>query len=210
MFRPTCTSRLFARAISYRAPAALSRSHKDLLGALRVRHGDRPSCLTRFYSTSSAGGSNGIKNGYIREIILASAACAGLAATLGIYYNARIMHSESLRLRTETSSVKSESSVFETHYASPKELQLAIQELRQSFPDEHVIRTDPETLRLYGSSENSYHPTSPHSAVIRIRSTEDVVKVVNISRKYRVPLTAYSGATSLEGQFAGVRGLFAP
>jgi hypothetical protein len=30
------------------------------------------------------------------------------------------------------------------------------------------------------------------------------VKVVKIAREYRVPITPYSGATSLEGQFSGV------
>lgn len=36
-------------------------------------------------------------------------------------------------------------------------------------------------------------------------STEDVVKVVNVARKYRMPIIPYSGGTSLEGHFAGVR-----
>jgi D-lactate dehydrogenase (cytochrome) len=34
-------------------------------------------------------------------------------------------------------------------------------------------------------------------------STGDVVKVVNISRKYRVPIIALGGATSIEGHFTG-------
>jgi FAD/FMN-containing dehydrogenase len=34
-------------------------------------------------------------------------------------------------------------------------------------------------------------------------STEDVVKVVNVARKWRMPVTAYSGGTSLEGHFGG-------
>lgn len=52
---------------------------------------------------------------------------------------------------------------------------------------------------------NRYHPSSPHSLIARVKSTEDVVKVVKISRKYRIPVTAYSGGTSLEGHFGGVR-----
>ncbi|KAF7974083.1 hypothetical protein HWV62_13511 [Athelia sp. TMB] len=96
------------------------------------------------------------------------------------------------------SSPASSSTTFSADYASPEELRLAIQELRDTFPEKHVVTTDPDTLQLYGSSENSYHPSSPHSVVVRVFGTEDVVKVVNISRKYRVPVTAYSGATSLE------------
>jgi len=39
---------------------------------------------------------------------------------------------------------------------------------------------------------------------VRPKSTEDVVKIVNIAKKYRVPIVPYSGATSLEGHFSGV------
>jgi D-lactate dehydrogenase (cytochrome) len=36
-------------------------------------------------------------------------------------------------------------------------------------------------------------------------STEDVVKIVNVAKKYHMPIIPYSGGTSLEGHFAGVR-----
>lgn len=87
-------------------------------------------------------------------------------------------------------------------YASPKDLGVAISELRLAFPNPDVI-TDLSTLKTYGSSENSYHPASPHAVIVRPRSTLDVVKVVKIAHKHRVPITPYSGATSLEGQFSG-------
>jgi FAD/FMN-containing dehydrogenase len=45
----------------------------------------------------------------------------------------------------------------------------------------------------------------PHSVVVYPDSTEDVVKIVNLARKYRMPIIPYSGGTSLEGHFAGVR-----
>jgi D-lactate dehydrogenase (cytochrome) len=35
-------------------------------------------------------------------------------------------------------------------------------------------------------------------------STEDVVKVVKVANKYRMPITPYSGGTSLEGHFRAV------
>lgn len=38
----------------------------------------------------------------------------------------------------------------------------------------------------------------------QVYSTDDVVKVVKVSRKYRIPITPYSGGTSLEGHFGGV------
>ena len=45
---------------------------------------------------------------------------------------------------------------------------------------------------------------SPHSVVVYPESTEDVVKIVKIATKYRMPVVPYSGATSLEGHFRGV------
>ncbi|KAJ7118759.1 D-lactate dehydrogenase cytochrome oxidoreductase [Mycena epipterygia] len=88
-------------------------------------------------------------------------------------------------------------------YASPRELRVAIEKLRQTFPDAGSVDTNPDTVKTAGSSENSYHPASPHSVVVRPKSTEDVVKAVNIAREFKVPITAYSGATSLEGHFSG-------
>lgn len=44
-----------------------------------------------------------------------------------------------------------------------------------------------------------------HDVVVYPRSTEDVVKIVKIAIKYRMPITPYSGGTSLEGHTRGVR-----
>lgn len=92
----------------------------------------------------------------------------------------------------------------EYQYASKEEIQQAIAELRQALPGEDTVTTDPDVLTTYGHSDNTYHPTAPHSVVVRPSSTEDVVKIVNIARKYRVPIVPYSGATSLEGHFSGL------
>lgn len=89
-------------------------------------------------------------------------------------------------------------------YGTQDDIENAIRELRRVLPGQHRVQTNNDSLKLYGSSENSYHPTSPHSVIVHIESTEDVIKVVNISRKYRLPLVPYSGATSLEGHFSGV------
>ncbi|KAJ7771621.1 D-lactate dehydrogenase cytochrome oxidoreductase [Mycena metata] len=88
-------------------------------------------------------------------------------------------------------------------YASARELRIAIDTLRHTFPEPGRVDTNADTVKTAGSSENSYHPASPHSVVVRPKSTEDVVKVVNIARRFKVPITAYSGATSLEGHFSG-------
>lgn len=43
-----------------------------------------------------------------------------------------------------------------------------------------------------------------HSVVVYPHSTEDVVKIVEIATKYRMPVIPYSGGTSLEGHTRGV------
>ncbi|KAI0362722.1 D-lactate dehydrogenase cytochrome oxidoreductase [Trametes cingulata] len=88
-------------------------------------------------------------------------------------------------------------------YGSKEDVRKAIEELRKAIPREGAVNTDPKVLQFYGSSDKSYHPTSPHSVVVRPESTEEVVEIVNIARKYRVPIVPYSGATSLEGHFSG-------
>ena len=60
---------------------------------------------------------------------------------------------------------------------------------------------------LYLESKDNMLNTAPGSSptvVVYPNSTEDVVKIVNISRKYRMPIVPYSGATSLEGQYRAV------
>jgi D-lactate dehydrogenase (cytochrome) len=110
-------------------------------------------------------------------------------------------------------------------YASKEDVRKAIKELRDAFPDPNSVVTDRDVLGAHGTSPHSYHPESPHAAVVRFsrsrwgslnlmlfgfkvrpKTTEDVVKLVNIARKYRLPVVPYSGATSLEGHFSGVKG----
>ena len=43
-----------------------------------------------------------------------------------------------------------------------------------------------------------------HSVIVYPENTNDVVKIVKIANKYRMPIVPYSGATSLEGQYRGV------
>ena len=45
---------------------------------------------------------------------------------------------------------------------------------------------------------------SNHTVVVRPESTEDVAKVVKIAVKYKMPVTPYSGGSSLEGNFRAV------
>ncbi|KAH7910905.1 FAD-linked oxidase-like protein [Hygrophoropsis aurantiaca] len=98
-------------------------------------------------------------------------------------------------------------SASEPKYGSPAEFEQAIKELQGSFDSEDVVSTDPEDLRIHGFSENDHHTGAPHSVVVYPRSTEDVVKVVKVATKYRMPVTPFSGGTNLEGACRGVGGI---
>ncbi|KDQ51241.1 hypothetical protein JAAARDRAFT_41303 [Jaapia argillacea MUCL 33604] len=88
-------------------------------------------------------------------------------------------------------------------YGSPEDFQRAIRDLKHAFENDTEVRveTDPEVVKVHGFSENDYHPGFPHTVVVSPQTTEDVVKIVHIANNYRMPVIAYSGATSLEGQF---------
>ena len=100
---------------------------------------------------------------------------------------------------------------YKQKYGGPQEVAAAFKELRELFPPtedgKERVSNDREVLEVYGYSHNSYHPEHLHSMVVRVFSTEDVVKVVNVARKYRIPITPYSGGTSLEGHYSGVSAL---
>ncbi|KAL0961345.1 hypothetical protein HGRIS_006301 [Hohenbuehelia grisea] len=91
----------------------------------------------------------------------------------------------------------------ENTYGSPDDLKSAIIELRKVFSDPSAVSTDPEDLHDHGFSENDYHPGALHSVIVWPQSTGDVVQIVQLSKKYRIPIIPYSGGTSLEGHIRG-------
>ncbi|PSR85753.1 hypothetical protein BD289DRAFT_368161 [Coniella lustricola] len=89
-------------------------------------------------------------------------------------------------------------------YASMKEMEIAIQEIRDELNGEHeIISTDPEDLHAHGYSEwSTTNPETLPVAVAYPRSTEEVSTIARICHKYRVPIIGYSGGSSLEGNFS--------
>ena len=55
-------------------------------------------------------------------------------------------------------------------YGSHRDVLKAIEKLREAFPEEGRVVTDPIITAQYGSSDNTYLPTSPHSVVVCIVS----------------------------------------
>lgn len=112
-------------------------------------------------------------------------------------------------------------------FGSPEDFKRAIAELRAAFSDEDdAVTTDPHDLHDHGFSVNDYLPGeqiirpqssrqrchvtcyilagSLHSVIVHPQTTEDVVKIMGIATKYRMPVVPYSGGTSLEGHTRGV------
>ena len=192
MPRPPCSTRAFMRVFTPCRPYAFHLQKSLISPALKLLSSGHSIRLSSTSVAKSPGG-------YNWKVIIGSA--VGLAAAAGFYSTQKHQSAEPPRSSPSTEAQG-------MNYASPEELKSAIRELHNTFTEEHVVETNPDVLQQYGSSDNSYHPSAPHSVAIRVQSTEDVVKVVNISRKYRVPITAYSGATSLEGHYSGVSRLF--
>ncbi|KAJ6594470.1 FAD-binding domain-containing protein [Mycena capillaripes] len=90
-------------------------------------------------------------------------------------------------------------------YGTAQDFIQAIKELQEALPRDGGVSTDPADLVIHGESPYHHHDGVPHSVIVYPESTEDVVKVVKIANKYRMPVVPYSGATSLEGQVGGVR-----
>ncbi|KAF8753508.1 FAD linked oxidase [Rhizoctonia solani] len=80
-------------------------------------------------------------------------------------------------------------------YATKAAVLKAITEL-ETLLSKDDVSTDSDVLKAHGFSDNSYHPSAPHSVVVLAHSTEDVVKIVKIANKYRIPVTAFSGGTN--------------
>ncbi|KAK4102127.1 FAD-binding domain-containing protein [Parathielavia hyrcaniae] len=88
-------------------------------------------------------------------------------------------------------------------YASMREMEQALQEIRQELGGEDIISTDPEDLHAHGYSEwSTSNPEGLPVAVAYPRSTEQVATIARICHKYCVPIIPYSGGSSLEGNFS--------
>ena len=90
------------------------------------------------------------------------------------------------------------------------DLTLAISDLQQAFQGADRVITDAEVLKTYGSPKYTTYIGSgdacPHGVVVLPLSTQDVVAVVNIARKWGVPIVPFGNGTSLEGHTGGVSG----
>ncbi|KAI3399429.1 hypothetical protein diail_6902 [Diaporthe ilicicola] len=90
-------------------------------------------------------------------------------------------------------------------YASTREMEIAIQEIRDAIGSDgdDIISTDPDDLHAHGYSEwSTVNTESLPVAVAYPRSTAEVSTIAQVCYKYHVPIIPYSGGTSLEGNFS--------
>ncbi|KAK6434004.1 D-lactate ferricytochrome c oxidoreductase [Oleoguttula sp. CCFEE 5521] len=94
------------------------------------------------------------------------------------------------------------------HDTSPATLQAAWSDFKNIVGEQNVS-TQAEELKSHAGSEWSSYPTLPGDvpfAIVKPGSTEEVSEVMKVCHRRRIPVTAYSGGTSLEGHFAATRG----
>ncbi|BEI91417.1 uncharacterized protein CcaverHIS019_0402370 [Cutaneotrichosporon cavernicola] len=86
--------------------------------------------------------------------------------------------------------------------ANYRECILEIAELFEKRGKRDRVSTDEDDLRTHGVSDWSYHEAELPTVVVWVDSTEEVQDIVRLATKFRVPITPFSGGTSLEGHFA--------
>ncbi|KAI0070579.1 hypothetical protein K474DRAFT_1669929 [Panus rudis PR-1116 ss-1] len=88
-------------------------------------------------------------------------------------------------------------------YGSPEDFQKAIHELRDTFGGD-LVSTEPDVLLQHGMSPYQQEPGKPHAVVVSRRNTEEVVKIVKIATKYRMPVVPYAKKCSLADIYRGL------
>lgn len=87
-------------------------------------------------------------------------------------------------------------------YATKKDMEKAIKELRQMF-GEDAISTDDDDLHRHGYSEwSSINIDQLPIAVAYPKSTEEVSQLAKVCNRYSIPMIPYSGGSSLEANFS--------
>ncbi|KAJ4865060.1 FAD binding domain-containing protein [Trichoderma breve] len=96
----------------------------------------------------------------------------------------------------------------EIGFANRTEMKEAISDIVWELGNEKdIISTDPDDLHAHGySSWSSVNPDELPVAVAYPRNTEQVATIVRVCHRHRVPVVAYSGGTSLEGNFSAPYG----
>lgn len=94
------------------------------------------------------------------------------------------------------------------HNTAPKELEAAWADFVAIVGRENVSTID-DVITTHATSDWSTHKHSPSErpfCVVYPASTDEVSRIMKVCHRRRIPVTGYSGGTSLEGHFAATRG----
>jgi D-lactate dehydrogenase (cytochrome) len=94
------------------------------------------------------------------------------------------------------------------HDVSPATLQAAWAEFKNIIGEDNISTSQAEVKSHSGSEWSTYAslPGDVPFAVLKPASTEEVSEIMKVCHRRAIPVTAYSGGTSLEGHFAATRG----
>ncbi|KAL1727194.1 FAD-linked oxidase-like protein [Schizophyllum commune] len=157
--------------------------------------------LPRLLSTQPVQPSPSTSSGSSRRITGAVLLSTAMASGALGYLFAKLQATDSTTSTTSHADLGAEKRS-DQRYGSPEDFRQAIQELRDAFEDDFVS-TEPDVLLQHGMSPYQQEPGKPHAVVVSPRTTEEVVKIVKIATKYRMPVVPYGGATAIEGHFHG-------
>lgn len=90
-------------------------------------------------------------------------------------------------------------------YGSGDDYRAAIKEIQEVFGARGKgdnVSLEEDDLLHHGMSDWSYHGAELPTVVVWVEDTSEVQEIMRIATKYRVPITPFSGGTSLEGHFS--------
>lgn len=157
---------------------------------------------TRFYSSSPT-------NSGVLSIVryVAGSLLFGSGISAGIYWNQTMKPNGGVENDKSTSPLES---VPPAEYASDVDFKNAIKEITKIVGKTNVTDDTDVVLSHSDSFFSTHHPPNPSEqkpqVVIYPCSTEEVSQIVKVAHKYRVPIVASSGLTSLEGHIMHTRG----
>ncbi|KAF2246583.1 hypothetical protein BU26DRAFT_431027 [Trematosphaeria pertusa] len=126
-----------------------------------------------------------------------------IAACIGYYWGQALPPPP-----TTDSTAPLESTVPPKHNISEANMEAAWTDFRDIVGNENITLERSELESHSGSSWSS-HPAEPGDVpfcVVKPGNTQEVSAIMKICHERKIPVTAYSGGTSLEGHFAATRG----
>lgn len=137
-------------------------------------------------------------------IFAGAAAIAGAVAGAALY-----KFSDSSAVQSESTPAQKElGELTKVQYADKETIKKALDEIAESIGKDKVVTNHDDCVEASDSDWQSrhHHPWEVASAIARPSSTQDVSNILKICNKYKVPVVALSGGTSLEGHITPVYG----